>query len=103
MSLKELLKRKTERKEIDFEISTTKERGDYHSLAKKIEKEKITDVVICGGDGTVNQVVGGLLGVPVNFGIIPMGSGNGLALAARIPPQPAPGSLTLCLTVMHYR
>jgi len=44
-------------------------------------------VVICGGDGTVNAVVAALQGVQVNIGIIPMGSGNGLAFAAKIPKQ----------------
>ena len=52
-----------------------------------IKKEVITDVVICGGDGTVNAVVNALQGVQVNIGIIPMGSGNGLAFAAKIPKQ----------------
>ncbi len=56
-----------------------------------IKKDGITDVVICGGDGTVNAVVNALQGIPVNFGIIPMGSGNGLAFAAKIPKQAGSG------------
>ena len=43
-----------------------------------IREEKITDVVIAGGDGTVSQVVNSLMKEDVNFGIIPCGSGNGL-------------------------
>ena len=70
---------------ISFEISATDKDGDYSSLKNKIIKERITDVVICGGDGTVNGVASQLMGVVVNIGIIPRGSGNGLALAARIP------------------
>ncbi len=88
LSLESQLKRYTERRQIDFDIIPTNAQGSYHHLAKKIDKEKITDIVICGGDGTVNQVVSSLLGVPVNIGIVPMGSGNGLAFAAKIPPQP---------------
>jgi YegS/Rv2252/BmrU family lipid kinase len=38
-----------------------------------------------GGDGTVNRVVSALYTTGVNFGIIPMGSGNGLAFGAGIP------------------
>ena len=55
----------------------------------KIEKEGITDVVMAGGDGTVNQVVSDLRETGVNFGIIPLGSGNGLAFCAGIPKSPA--------------
>jgi diacylglycerol kinase family enzyme len=59
--------------------------GDYQFVAQKIKEEEFTDVVICGGDGSVNQVVNSLHETGVNFGIIPMGSGNGLANTAGIP------------------
>ena len=83
--LLEIIKNKTTAQQIGFETCPTNATGDYSFLKEKISKEKITDIVICGGDGTVNQVAGALLGVDVNIGIIPMGSGNGLALAAKIP------------------
>src|SRR5437667_4120286 len=56
--------------------------GDYGFVRQKIQEENYTDIIICGGDGTVNQVVSSLQKTDVNFGIIPLGSGNGLALAA---------------------
>jgi YegS/Rv2252/BmrU family lipid kinase len=59
--------------------------GNYKFVQQKIEEEGYTDVIICGGDGTVNQVIGSLRKNNVNFGIIPMGSGNGLAFSAKIP------------------
>ena len=86
-SLQELIARKTKERNIDFEIIHTNAAGDYDFLKEKIKKERITDAVICGGDGTVSAVAAALIGVPVNIGIIPMGSGNGLALAAKIPTQ----------------
>ena len=67
-----------------FEIHHTNAAGDYSFLIDKIETDNITDIVIVGGDGTVNQVVYALKDTNVNFGIIPVGSGNGLALAAGI-------------------
>ena len=85
--LKELVKRKTEEQNIPFIIHPSAADGDYSFLQTLIVKEKITDVVIAGGDGTVSQVVGSLLSCEVNFGIIPCGSGNGLAFAAKIPRQ----------------
>lgn len=85
--VRELISRKTREQGLDFEIRVTKTDGDYDFLRKKVKEEKITDVVICGGDGTVNSVVKALQKIRVNIGIIPMGSGNGLAFAAKIPKQ----------------
>lgn len=87
-TLKRIITEYTQQHAIPFEILTTVKNGNYDFLDKKIRLEDITDVVICGGDGTVNQVVNLLLGVPVKFGIVPIGSGNGLAFAAGIPKAP---------------
>jgi diacylglycerol kinase (ATP) len=81
----QVIKEETARQNIPFEILFTNAAGDYAYLKEKIQAENITDVIICGGDGTVSQVSAHLLQSPVNIGIIPMGSGNGLALAAKIP------------------
>lgn len=83
--LTEIIKNKTSEKNIPFEILQTNASGEYAWLKEKIAADKVTDVIICGGDGTVSQVAGALLGIPVNIGIVPMGSGNGLAFAAKIP------------------
>jgi YegS/Rv2252/BmrU family lipid kinase len=83
--LLEIIKTKTSEKNIPFEILHTNAAGSYAYLKEKIAVEKITDVIVCGGDGTVNQVANALSGEAVNIGIIPMGSGNGLAFAAKIP------------------
>jgi diacylglycerol kinase (ATP) len=83
----ETLKKITAEKNIPFQVLHTNAAGDYSYLQQKIREERITDVIICGGDGTVNQVAHALLGADVNVGIIPMGSGNGLAFAAMIPKQ----------------
>ncbi|MCX6204739.1 MAG: YegS/Rv2252/BmrU family lipid kinase [Bacteroidetes bacterium] len=75
-------------KEIPFEFTFTNPAGNYAFLKDKIESEDITDIVMIGGDGTVNQVVDALRETKIRFGIIPVGSGNGLALAAGIPKKP---------------
>ena len=88
-SLQELITNKTSAQKIDFEIRSTDPGGDYVFLRKKIINEQVTDIVICGGDGTVNAISASLVGIEVNIGIIPMGSGNGLAYTAKIPRDPA--------------
>lgn len=87
-NLREIIERKTKEKKISFQFFPSVADGDYSFLHSVIKEEKITDVVIAGGDGTISQVVGSLINEKVNFGIIPRGSGNGLALAAKILKQP---------------
>jgi YegS/Rv2252/BmrU family lipid kinase len=84
-SLKQLISRRTKAAGIPFEIMDTDVNAQYIAVRKKVLTEGYTDIVVCGGDGSVNQVVHALTDTGVQFGIIPMGSGNGLALAAGIP------------------
>ena len=79
------IRSQTTAKGLLFEIQETNASGDYNFLRNKIQQDGVTDIIVCGGDGTVNQVASALQNVDVNIGIIPMGSGNGLALAAGIP------------------
>ena len=88
-SLQDLIVRRTREKQIDFSILPTNAEGNYDFLIPAIEQEKITDIVICGGDGTVNAVASALIGTTIRVGIIPMGSGNGLAFAAGLPKDPS--------------
>ena len=83
-ALLKLLERRTNEQQIPFQVIHTNAAGDYVFLKEKIRKENITDIIVCGGDGTINQVVAALLNEDINIGIIPMGSGNGLALTAGI-------------------
>ena len=47
----------------------------------------VQDFVVVGGDGTVNMVARHLIGNKANLGIVPVGSGNGLARHLKIPLQ----------------
>lgn len=70
---------------IAFELLSTAVDGNYSFLRDRIQHDKITDIVICGGDGTISPIIASLLNIKINVGIIPMGSGNGLAFTAKIP------------------
>lgn len=87
--LQEFIEQKTAEKNIPYQVFPSVASGDYSFLIPLLREQKITDIIIAGGDGTVSQVVGSLMECDVNFGVIPCGSGNGLAFAARIPKQPA--------------
>jgi YegS/Rv2252/BmrU family lipid kinase len=62
---------------------------EYAGHAKMIVNEEIANgarvIVAVGGDGTVNEVASGLLHSQAALGIIPTGSGNGLARHLKIP------------------
>jgi len=61
------------------EYSYTDKPGHATELASKASIDGFDLVVAVGGDGTVNEVAQGLIGTCTPMGIIPMGSGNGLA------------------------
>ena len=54
-------------------------------IASKAERDGFDAVVAVGGDGTVNAAARGLLHSNIPLGIIPVGSGNGLARGLNIP------------------
>lgn len=72
------------------EITTayTQGPGDATRLAAEAVREGYDAVFACGGDGTVNETAKGLLHSDVALGILPNGSGNGLARHIDIPPDP---------------
>ena len=83
-ALVDYIHQQTSIQNITYQILDTNKEGNYQYLPEKIKIEHITDVIVCGGDGTVSQIASFLVGCDVNIGIIPMGSGNGLAFAAGI-------------------
>ncbi len=72
-------------RETDYEIRLTTYAGHAVELARTAAAEGFAVVAAVGGDGTVNEVGRGLLGTPAALGIIPQGSGNGLARHLKVP------------------
>ncbi|GGF22150.1 diacylglycerol/lipid kinase family protein [Hymenobacter cavernae] len=70
---------------VDYEIYRTEYAGHAEELARRAAAAGFRIVVAVGGDGTVNEVGRGLLGTGAALGIVPRGSGNGLARHLRVP------------------
>ncbi|MEO9144074.1 MAG: YegS/Rv2252/BmrU family lipid kinase [Ginsengibacter sp.] len=85
-----------------FEILPTSKEGDYRFLPNKIDNDHITDVIICGGDGSLSPIISATLHKPVQIGIIPLGSGNGVARTAGIPQSVDRALKTIMQGKAHY-
>lgn len=70
---------------LEMEYAYTNHRGHASELALKAVESGFDLIVAVGGDGTVNEVARSLAGTNVPMGIIPRGSGNGLARELGIP------------------
>lgn len=71
--------------EADYVIWPTTHAGHAVDLARTAADGGFRVVVAIGGDGTVNEVGRGLLGTGAALGIVPQGSGNGLARHLGVP------------------
>ena len=71
-----------------YEIYETTGKENLSQVARDAHKHGADLVVAAGGDGTVSGVVNGLVKEDVPLGIIPVGTGNGLARAMGIPLAP---------------
>jgi YegS/Rv2252/BmrU family lipid kinase len=68
-----------------FEVRTTRAPGEAFNLSEEAKEKGYETVFACGGDGTTNEVASALLNSTTVLGIIPGGSGNGLARSLAIP------------------
>ena len=69
----------------DSAVAYTEYAHHATEIAKDSVQKGFDTVVAVGGDGSINDCVRGLIGSKVKLGIIPAGSGNGLARCLHIP------------------
>ncbi|MDZ7851750.1 MAG: lipid kinase YegS [Halomonas sp.] len=73
----------------NIEVRVTWEQGDAACMAQQAGQEGAERVIAGGGDGTVNEVVNGLMRLPAEqrpgLGILPLGSANDLATSLGLP------------------
>ena len=70
------------------EILFTEKPGHAIEIARNFSMQGYSRVVAVGGDGTVNEVAQGIVHTSTSLGIVPVGSGNGLARHLNIPLNP---------------
>jgi diacylglycerol kinase family enzyme len=71
------------------EVTETGENRAAGPKAKRAVAEGYDAIVVCGGDGTVFDVIQGLAGAAIPLGIIPFGTGNVMAQNLKVPKDPA--------------
>jgi diacylglycerol kinase (ATP) len=74
--------------EFEVELFFTEYAGHASVLATDLIKKGYSKIIAVGGDGTVNEVAKSLINTNSALGIIPCGSGNGLARSLKIPLKP---------------
>ena len=72
----------------EFWMPTTKA-GEAAELTAKAVKMNAAVIVVCGGDGTINEAVQGLVGSTTPLAILPAGTANVLAKEMSLPSSPA--------------
>lgn len=71
--------------QFSYELQQTQYAKHGTELAREAAAAGAYAVIAVGGDGSVNDIVTGLLGTKTLLGIIPKGSGNGMARTMNIP------------------
>lgn len=91
---------------IQVEAAATTHAGSAIQQAREAASTGFDTVIACGGDGTVNEVLNGLVAASANaaLGVVPLGSGNLLASDLRLPFDPvAAAQKLLSYTPREFR
>ena len=82
------IEEKIDKNLFDVKICKTQYAGHAFDIATEAVKDEVDFVVAIGGDGTINEIGRALIHTKTALGIIPCGSGNGLARHLHIPMEP---------------
>ncbi|MEO8522575.1 MAG: YegS/Rv2252/BmrU family lipid kinase [Acidobacteriota bacterium] len=83
-----LVRSEAERRGLRAQIHVTSGAGHAHAIAAASAAAGASLVIVWGGDGTLNEAGAALLGSGTAIGLVPAGSGNGLAAALAVPHDP---------------
>jgi len=74
---------------VPIDVAATTRSGHAAELAAEYVSRGFERVIAWGGDGTINEAAGPLIGTTVSLGIVPSGSGDGLARGLGLSRDPA--------------
>jgi diacylglycerol kinase (ATP) len=83
-----LVRSEAARRGMDVAVHVTERPGHARALAAASAAAGVDLVIVWGGDGTLNEAGTALLGSETAIGLVPAGSGNGLAAALGVPREP---------------
>ena len=86
-SMGKWLEEECKNRNLDFDLQYTKCPGNASEIAAKSTKD-FEYIIAVGGDGTLQEVINGLIEIDTRVGIIPVGTGNDFVRAVNIPIQP---------------
>jgi len=84
-TVEKAIERYLDKSKFDYVIKYTTHHKHAIDVSKNAAEEQYDAVIAVGGDGSVNEVGQSLIDTPTAIGIIPAGSGNGLAHFMDIP------------------
>ncbi len=80
---------------IDARLAATAGPGEARQLAAQAVSRNDELVLVCGGDGTINEVINGLAPSPIPLGVLTGGTANILGKELNLPPDPVSAALAL--------
>jgi diacylglycerol kinase (ATP) len=81
----EMIRDELNRRDLSASIYVTERSGHARELAAAAVADRADLVIVWGGDGTVNEAGSAIAGSTTALGLIPAGSGNGLAGGLGVP------------------
>ncbi len=94
VQLKDLLRREN----VPYSLVETQYSGHATELARQFAASEGHPLVVMGGDGTISEVLNGILPSPVELGLISIGTGNDTARSLGLPYNNTAAALEVILT-----
>jgi len=86
---------------IQAEKEATRGPREAGEQAQRLAGEGFDSIIACGGDGTVHDVLQGVVGTPASLGVIPLGTANSLAQDLGLSNDPTKAAAQLVEATSH--